>query len=675
MQDRFDAKTTPSPAEEAHALSRRFNALGGLRSLIFGRALPTSRLSHEKLPNALALPIFSSDALSSNAYATEAILGVLAVVGPGALHIAFPIAIGISLLLAIVVISYIQIIHAYPDGGGAYPVSRDNLGINPALVAAASLLIDYVLTVATSVAAGVAAIITMATDIAATHPSFNHALVFLSNNIEGMCILSIVLITVGNIRGIRESGWAFAAPTYLFIFSLIATIIAGMIAVQVHAPYVSAAVLRGRELASQQMAFRTVGIYMVLQAFSQGCTALTGVEAISNTVPLFRQPQVKNAVTTMIWMGALAIVMFLGLTYLTGQFGIQPIDQSSPTYQSVVGLVANAAWPPALHFMFYVLQVSTALVLILAANTAFAGFPQLASMLARDNFLPRQLANLGDRLSFSNGITLLAVAACFLIYIFHGIVDDLLSLYAIGVFTSFTLAQAGMVRRWLRLKTKGWETGLACNFAGAIATGAVTLIIAYSKFKDGKVISSKFHFGHLYPHYGAWMVIVLVPVLVLMFRKINQHYKDMAAQLTVENYHPTVPSNNVVLVLVPRIHRGVVDALNYARLVSDDVRAVYVEVSPEATVRLKAAWEQWAQGIPLVIMESPYRSLIRPLLLYIDAVQKERSDDVVTVIVPEAVTRKWWHRILHNQAGPLLRFYLSSRKDVIVTNVRYFLER
>lgn len=658
------------------------STLGRLRQLIFGKSLPTSRLSHEKLPNILALPIFSSDALSSNAYATEAILGVLVLAtadgAGGALHYAVPIAIGISILLAIVVVSYIQIINAYPDGGGAYPVSRDNLGTVPALVAAASLLIDYVLTVATSVAAGVAALVTMATDLAANNPA-NHHFQSMSNllngNITAFCVFSIVLIMVGNLRGVKESGVAFALPTYLFITSLLLTIGVGM--VRLHLGIHNAQPLPPEALvqANHKLFLHSIGIYLLLQGFSQGCTALTGVEAISNTVPLFRQPQVKNAVITMVTMGVLAIVMFIGLTVLTDGYHIRAIDQNSPHYQSVVGLVAQQAWPASWHFMFFVLQISTALVLILAANTAFAGFPQLASMLARDNFLPRQLANLGDRLSFNNGIIVLSVAACFLIYIFKGVVDSLLSLYAIGVFTSFTLAQTGMVRRWNRIRGPRWWVGFTINATGAVATGAVTLIIAVSKFADGNIISEHFHFGKYHPHYGAWMVIVLVPILVMMFQKINAHYKDMAQQLSVENYVPVVPQKNVVLVIVPRVHRGVVEALNYARLVSDDVRAVYVEVNPEATAPLKAAWEKWSQGIPLVIMESPYRSLIRPLLLYIDAVQKEREDDIVTVVVPEAITREWWHKILHNQAGPLLRLYLASRRDVIVTNVRYFLDK
>jgi hypothetical protein len=378
-------------------------------------------------------------------------------------------------------------------------------------------------------------------------------------------------------------------------------------------------------------------------------------------------------------MGGLAVVMFFGLTYLANQFGVQAMDQDAKGYQSVVGQVARYEWPHALHWMFFVVQWTTALILIIAANAAFAGFPQLASMLARDNFLPRQLANLGDRLSFANGIILLALAAAWLIVIFKGIVDALLSLYAIGVFTSFTLAQIGMVLRWLRERHRGWQVSLFFNALGALATGAVTVIIAVSKFADGDIISPHFYlrFGpHVYhPHYGAWLVIVLVPIMVYLFYKVNRHYANLARELSLDRLKPFVPSKNVVLVLVPRLHRGIVDALNYARLISDDTRAVYMEINPAITQQLKDDWEKWADDIPLVIIQSPFRSLVGPLLNYIDAVQRERRDDVVTIVLPELVTRKWWHRILHNQAGPVLRIMLASRRDVVIASVRYFLEQ
>ena len=650
--------SSPQPAEPT-ALPpphKYDSAFGRLRHLIFGRALPTSGLGHGKLPNFLALPIFSSDALSSNAYATESILGILILAGTGALHFAWAIALGIAALLITVVLSYRQIIFAYPEGGGAYPVSRDNLGTVPSLVAAASLLIDYILTVAVSVAAGVAAMIT--------------AYPVLQPHLVPLCVVAILLVTILNLRGVKEAGWAFAGPAYLFIFSILSTVAAGLITLATHPAHTAAAIHVGTTLNNAKMGLQGVGLYLVLQAFSQGCTALTGVEAISNTTPVFKAPQDKNAALTMAWMGGLATVMFLGLTFLANRYGIyQNIDQSKPGYQSVVGQVANTAWPGVLHFMFYVVQWSTALVLVIAANAAFAGFPQLASMLARDSFLPRQLANIGDRLSYSNGILLLSAAAIILILVFHGIVRNLLNLYAIGVFTSFTIAQYGMVRRWLRTRERGWQASLFFNALGAVATGIVTVIIAVSKFDDGDKIVP-----FLPLKYGTWIVVVLMPLMVLFFLRINLHYKEMGAELSLDSLEIAVPKHNTVLVLVPRMHRGIVEALNYARLTSDDVRAVYIETDPARTPTLKKNWNAYGTDIPLVIMESPYRSLIGPLLRYIDAVQKERSDDVVTIVLPELVSRKLWHALLHNQAGPLLKLALLNRRDVIVTNVRYFLE-
>jgi len=655
----------PNGPDELLPPPKYSSAVGLVRKLLFGRPLETSRLSHERLPKFLALPIFSSDALSSNAYATEAILSVLAGTGIlAAQNLAVPIAIGISILLMIVVLSYRQIIFAYPDGGGAYPVSRDNLGTLASLVAAASLLVDYVLTVATSVAAGVAAIITV-------YPHLQSYLV-------PLCFFSIGLVTVANLRGVREAGWWFAGPAYTFIVSVLITVVVGLIGIAVHAPYVATAVQSGHALHSAHTTVNAIGWYLILRAFSMGCAALTGVEAISNTVPLFKEPRDRNAASTTVWMGVLAVSMFMGLTYLTNQFGVQAMDPTATGYKTVIGQVANIAWPHSLHWMFFIVQFFTAIILIIAANAAFAGFPQLASMLARDNFMPRQLANVGDRLSFANGIILLALGAAYLVWIFHGIVDSLLSLYAIGVFTSFTLAQIGMVRHWLRERLPGWQMSLFFNAVGALATGVVTLIIGVSKFADGEIISPHFYIpvvGHLYhPHYGAWLVIVLVPIMVSLFYKVNRHYAELSQELSLDRFTPFVPTKNVVLVLVPRLHRGIVDALNYARLISDDTRAVYMEINPATTPRLKAQWENWAGDIPLVILHSPFRSLVGPLLSYIDAVQRERQDDVVTVVLPELVTRKWWHRILHNQAGPLLRFMLATRRDVVLTSVRYFLE-
>jgi len=363
------------------------------------------------------------------------------------------------------------------------------------------------------------------------------------------------------------------------------------------------------------------------------------------------------------------------LTYVSDAMGIVPMSEADPHYQSVVGMVADRAWPPALHWMFGVVQWTTAIVLLLAANTAFAGFPQLASMMARDGYLPRQLANLGDRLAFNNGIVILAVVATFLILVFHGRVDALLPMYAIGVFIGFTLAQTGMVVRWLKSRSKGWQSGIIINGLGALSTGVVSVIIGWSKFDNGDIISPYFKIGRYHPHYGTWIVLVLVPLFVATFYKIHKHYIDLKEDLSLARGWAPMPSHNTVLLLVPRLHRGMMEALNYARLISQDIRAVHIETNPENTGRLKQDWEPHAPDVPLLIIESPFRSLVGPLLRYIEVVQTERRDDVVTVVVPELVSRRWWHRLLHNQAGPILRFALFNRKDVVIVNVRYFLER
>lgn len=642
------------------------SALGRLRHLLFGRALPTARAGEQTLPNYMALPILSSNALSSVAYATEAILGILILKGTGAFHYSVPIAFAISALLLIVTLSYIQIIYAYPEGGGAYPVSRDNLSAVASLVAGASLMVDYLLTVAVSVAAGVAAVLAMYAGTATG--------VFLQGHLVPVCLIAIVLLTMANLRGLREAGLLFAVPTYVFIAAVIATTVVGLVAMATHAHYAYPALTEAHAhmLAGAKLSVQSIGWILILQAFSQGCSALTGMEAVSSTVPVFEKPSDKNAVMTMYAMSGLAVVMFFGLTYVANGLGSPWMDAARPGYQSVIGIVANRAWPPALHWMFYVVQISTAIVLLLAANTAFAGFPQLASMMARDNFLPRQLANMGDRLAFSNGIIILAVVACLLIVIFHGLVDALLPMYAIGVFIGFTLAQTGMVLRWRRLRTPGWQTSLTFNAIGAICTGLVVLIIAVSKFDNGSEIG--FKVGRYHPHYGVWIVLALVPLMVATFFRIHEHYTAMTKELSLEQTNHAMPSRNVVLVLVPRLHRGIVGALNYARLISDDARAIYIETNPQQTENLKNDWREWGDKTPLVIMESPYRSLIGPLMRYVDAVQKERADDVVTIILPQLVSRKWWHALLHNQYAPLLRLALSHRKDVVLTNVRYFLE-
>jgi amino acid transporter len=700
--------------EELPAAPRYESSVGLLRKILFGDALSAAHAGHQKLPKFLALPIFSSDALSSVAYATEAILGVLALTSTGAMHESVGIAIAICTLIIIVTASYTQVIFAYPNGGGAYPVGKENLGTTAALIAGAALLVDYILTVAVSVASGVDAVSSFSSDnrlewIRETG-FFVHA-----HTVE-VCIFCTLLIMVANLRGVKESGMAFAFPAYAFIISFVILIVVGATGYFTHQIIPPSVTQFNVNAAAHSIKVGTqlVGWYLLLQAFSSGCTALTGLEAISNTTPLFREPQAKNAAQTMGIMALIAVFFFFGITYLADVFRTIPIDSTAVDYQTIISQLGHQVFDSSWAWWFYyVIQISTAIILVLAANTAFAGFPQLASMLAKDKFLPRQLASIGDRLVFANGIVVLAVMSCLLIGIFRGNVYELIPLYAVGVFTSFTIAQSGMVVHWWRARTPRWQASIAMNGVGAIATAAVAMIFVVSKWDSGVFISSALtiplhgvivlsysSFNHLglhdyrlwqhvhpgqslrgivigptlEPRYGAWLVVVLIPMLVAMFRSVEAHYVEVREQLTLVGYTAPAPSKrNVVIVLIPGLHRGIVDALQYGQLISTDVRAVYVEIDSSGTPALRSRWEQWANGVPLLILSSPYRSLRGPMLRYIDAVQRENPGDTVTVILPEFVSEKWWHNILHNQAGLLLKLSLAGREGVVLSNVRYFL--
>jgi amino acid transporter len=630
------------------------------------------------------------------------------------MHQSVAIAIAICTLIVIVTVSYRQVIFAYPNGGGAYPVGKENLGTNAALIAGAALLVDYVLTVAVSVASGVDAISSFSSDnrlewIRETG-FFVHA-----HTVE-VCIFCTLIIMVANLRGVKESGMAFAFPAYVFILSFIILIIVGSTGYFSHhiVPPTQTQFNINAATHGIKVGVQTVGIYLLLQAFSSGCTALTGLEAISNTTPLFRAPQDKNAATTMSMMAAIAVFFFFGITWLADIFRTIPIDSSAVDYQTIISQLGHQVFDSSWAWWFYyVIQISTAIILILAANTAFAGFPQLASMLAKDKFLPRQLASIGDRLVFANGIVVLAAMSIVLIDVFRGNVYELIPLYAVGVFTSFTIAQSGMVVHWWRARTKGWQTSIVINGVGAMATAAVAMIFVVSKWDSGVFISSALtvplhgvivfsynSFSHigladyriwqhrhpgqtlhgivigptLEPRYGAWLVVVLIPMLVAMFRSIEAHYLELREQLTLIGYvEPQASKKNIAIVLISGIHRGIVDALRYSQLISDDVRAVYVEIDESGTPLLRKRWEEWSNGVPLLILASPYRSLRGPMLRYIDAVQRESAGATVTIVLPEFVAEKWWHNILHNQAGLLLKLALSGREGVVVSNVRYFL--
>jgi len=608
--------------------------LAVFRRLLFGAPLPTSRQIHERLPKFLALPVFASDALSSVAYATEEILLALSVVGAAAWGAAQGIAAAIAALLAIVAASYRQTILAYPAGGGSYTVTKENLGVYPGLVAAASLLTDYVLTVAVSVAAGVAA-------ITSAYPQLVHEKALLG-------VLFVGLVAFANLRGVRESGWLFAPPTYVFIGTLYLTIAVGLFKVITRTP-LDHAIPPGHPVVASQ----PLSLFLVLRAFAGGCSAMTGTEAVANGIPAFRPPESRNAATTLTWMAAILGSLFLGLTFLAHVYRVMPAP-----HETVVSQIARGVFGRG--WFYYVTQYATAAILILAANTAFQDFPRLSSILARDRFAPRQLGNLGDKLVYSNGIVVLAAAAMGLIVMFHGDTHHLIPLYAVGVFVTFTLSQTGMVVRHLRLRESGWRVHCVINGVGAFATGIVALVIAGAKFA-----------------HGAWMVVLFIPSLVFVFHKIHQHYIELGNQLRLTEADLAGPMEltSTAVVLVAGIHKGIVRALRYARTLSPDCRGLYIEIDPSETPLIRDRWEKFGLGVPLVILESPYRSLVGPVIRYLEEAKRERRDQVVTVVLPEFVPKKWWHKMLHNQSGLFLKLALLLTRDIVVTNARYYVEK
>lgn len=671
-----------------------------LKRFIIGRALRTEQAAHERLTKKTALAVFSSDALSSTAYATEEILLVLAVAAAygqaGAFKYVVPISIGIGVLLVIVAISYRQTIHAYPSGGGAYIVAKENLGTNAGLVAGASLLVDYVLTVAVSIAAGVAAITSMVQGT--RYAWLDHHKVFL-------CLIFITFIAVANLRGVRESGSLFAAPTYAFLVSFLFMIGYGLLSYYL---YGGAAPVPGAEdlKIAEGYQLQPLTLFLILGAFSNGCAALTGIEAISNGVPAFKKPEATNAATTLVVMAALLTVMFLGTSVLAYLYGVHPHAS-----ETVISQFARIMFTGPMAWFYYVVQIATALILVLAANTSFADFPRLASLLARDRFLPRQFATRGDKLVFSNGIVILAIFASVLVVAFGGDTSRLIPLYAVGVFLSFTLSQSGMVRHWLKVRAQSpkrngkrgqrpeddihftqstvdreplpdaeleasdqrgstfvtdevtnsthWKKSIVINAVGAVATFIVLCVFIATKFI-----------------HGAWIVVVVVPLLVFMFRAIHKHYVGVARQLSTEGLEDLRPIKHTVIVPISGIHRGVVGALQYAKSIAPDhVQAVYVDFDEEATAKLREKWERWGAGITLVVLPSPYRELTRPLLRYIARLERKNSNDIVTVLLPEFVPAKWWQHLLHNQSSLMLKGALLFKEGVIVISVPYHLKR
>ena len=625
---------------------------GSLRRLLFGKPISNDRAEHTLLPKRLALPVFASDAISSVAYATQQIILALGAAGLWAAsqqgaytHYTMLITGLIVLLLSIVVVSYWQTIFGYPSGGGSYIVSKDNLGTLAGLVAAAALLIDYVLTVSVSIAAGIQNL--KSVPLFASWNVGHHLVLY--------CCLAVGILTLASLRGLKESGTLFAVPTYLFVFMCYAMIALGIfgpfIGWQFHPEYVN------HEWGAGQ-AVETFGLVVLLRAFAQGCSAMTGTEAVSNGIPAFKPGKSRNAALTLVAMGVILGTIFLGISYLAMRFHVVYWEQNGRTANAVIDQISGAIFGKTGNWAwaYVTTQISTALILILAANTSFADFPRLASILARDGFLPKQLSNLGDKLVFNNGILILGIFASLLIVLKKGSVDALIPLYAIGVFLAFTLSQTGMVVHWTKVRDRGWQRKAAFNGIGAVATFIVLLDIAFEKFAE-----------------GAWAIMVLLVVLVLVFQMVKRHYADAAEQLRLRGDEMILarPVSNTVVVLVPSLHRGVLPALQYARLLSSDCRALHIEVDPEHTQQLRTEWETWGEGMPLLVLPSPYRSLTGPLLSYLTKVQNERDDDTVTIVIPEAVPTRWWHNLLHGQSGLRLKLALLARPDIIVANIRY----
>ena len=621
--------------------------LNALKRFLVGEPLRTSQAVHERLTKRVALAVFASDALSSVAYASEEILLVLAVAAAyahdsGSFLYVLPISLVIAVLLWLVTASYRQTIHAYPSGGGAYIVAKENLGTTAGLTAAAALLVDYVLTVSVSVAAGVEAV---------TSAAQGTEFAWLAGHRAALCVGMITLVALANLRGIRESGSIFAVPTYLFLFSFLGMIAWGLghYALNPGAVAIPAA---ADPKQAEGYALQPLSLLLLLAAFANGCTALTGVEAISNGVPAFRQPESDNAATTLLWMALLLTIMFLGTSGLAYLYNVEPRQD-----ETVISQIARTIFAdPRMRWAYYLVQTATAAILVLAANTSFADFPRLAGLMARDRFLPQQFRNVGDRLVFSNGILLLAFLSALLAWVFKGDTSRLIPLYAVGVFLSFTLSQAGMVRHWWRERKRGWRRSIVINGLGASATALVLVVFLLTKFI-----------------HGAWIVVVVVPLLVLMFRSIHHYYANFDAQLKLGDVPPLVPRHNRVIIPVVRVHRGLIHVLEYALGLSRDVQAVYVEVDPAETNQVRQDWERLHSDVPLVVLPSPYRAFVGVLVDYINAVDAARGDDVVTVLLPEFVPTHWWQQFLHNQPIFLLKTALMYRTGIVVSSVPYHL--
>jgi amino acid transporter len=621
------------------------------QSWFIGRPLSTADAPHQTIGKVVGLAVFASDALSSTAYASQEILAILIAAGmTSALQNVFPISIAIVTLLAIVAVSYEQTIHAYPGGGGAYIVARDNLGELPAQTAGAALLTDYILTVAVSVASGVAQIVS-------AYPSLFPYRVLIS-------VIAVLFITLINLRGVKESGTAFAIPTYFFIVMMLLTVGIGMVR-QLSGGLGAVLDPPPIELARP---LAVITPFLLLHAFSSGTAALTGIEAISNGITAFKEPRSRNAGVTLIWMAVILSSFFLGISYLAGHIGAIPSEE-----ETVISQLARTVFNG--RGLLYLLSIgATTVILIMAANTAFADFPRLGALHATDGFLPRQLTYRGSRLVYSRGIVALAVISCLLIILFRASVTRLIPLYAIGVFLSFTLSQAGMARRWWRVGRlqhgqeiidpgstlryeEGWQIKMVINGFGAICTAIVMVVFAATKFLD-----------------GAWIILILIPILVAIFFAIHHHYKNLAKKLSLDNFvgFPSPTIRHRVIIPVSSVHQGTLAALRYARMLSDDITAVHVMIEPAEAEKVRKKWKKWGEGVRMVMLNSPYRLFIEPLLGYITDIAHERQPgETITIIVPQFISNNRLGSALHTNTADLLRSQLMNRRGIVITSVPY----
>lgn len=596
-----------------------------VRRLLIGKPLATDRMEFEKLGKAGGLAVFAADAMSSVAYGPEEVLIVLVAAGSSGLHYGIGVGIALALLIAIVATSYRQTVMEYPSGGGAYVVARENLGPLPSHIAGAALLTDYVLTVAVSVAAGIAA-------ITSAVPAWHEHRVLLG-------VACVVLIMIGNLRGVRESAAAFALPVYGFVLAALVTVFGGLWSLWSGA-------LQPNPLPDLPV-LHPLSMFLILRAFSSGCASLTGIEAVANGVQAFREPRGRNAAWVMVALATILGFTVIGVSILIRYLHIVPVE--TETALSQIGAQVFGR-----HFMYYTLQVLTALILIFAANTSFTGFPRLAAFMAKDGFIPRQMANVGDRLVYSNGIITLALLAIALLVGFHGNVTALIPLYAVGVFTAFTTSQAGMVIHWRRKQDPGWKLRATVNGVGAVATGIVLLVVASTKFL-----------------LGAWIVCLIIPLLVVIFQAIHRHYQYVASRLSLERAGEVRPRRNLVVLLVGGMHRGTLEALAYARTLGVPVRAVHIEAAGEAQPRIQKLWHEYEKQVPLIVVPSPYRNLAIPFVDYLKQVKEQENYDTVTVILPEFVVDKWWESLLHNHSALWLQLLLRNLPGVAVLNMRY----